>query len=620
MVFIIKLCYIYRIMDNVKNTKTVIVSIAVHSLENVVANFFEKEGYNVIIVKNYYEVIRQSNKRGIKYIVIGGIIENHSGISIARKIKSLDNENKKKIILINVNLLSNVDEKELEKDNIYIVHLPFENSDLKNILDKHGKNPLIHKKVVCISDNENDKNYIKKLKRKYKFKTKYIDNFDSSQLLPSSIDAIIVDCADDLEAKLQNIKELRKNDNYKLIPIIVVNAKITNDCYISYGISASYASMEEKAMLDALKSYFAKNVLSKKYILAISNNDLINAYVNFIVSTIGLNIKFVSNKKEYKACMKNRSNVNMIIMDYDDESFSHSYSSIIKKYNPSLEHSFAILSNKDECLKIKQEYKSCIDFVEKPFKPERLAKIVKANTMSKKVVSNLKYQNHLLEMTNKNNLEMLSFAVSGLLTPTLLISSYAKNMEKSNEAKVMYRQSLILQRTIDVLIDYYAMEHGDIVLEKTLEDVVSIFKSILDKNHEILDLKNIRYSVAVEDNVNNILVDRVIMEKVFSALMLYIFNMSVTKYKVEFSFTSIDYTEEDDTFLDLFNINKKITNANLEISLSLKTDKFVSENLHDDMFYFTLNMAERFLELHNGHLYKHKKNDYEHIVLLIPYE
>ncbi len=607
-------------MEKIKKTKTVIVSIAVHSLESVVANFFEEKGYNVIIVKNYYEVIRQSNKRSVKYIVIGGVIENHTGISVARRIKSFDNENKKKIILINVNLMPNLEEKELEKDNIYILHLPFENSDIKHIIDKHRKNPLAYKRVICISEGESDRECIRKIKNKYKFRLKHTNSFNELDNIEHTPDAIIVDCENDLTSKLNNIKLLRENENYRLIPIIVVNNTIADEHYTDYGVSASYNSISEKAMIDTMKAYFSKNVLSKKYILAISSNNLVNAYINFIVLSMGLNIKFISEQKEYDVCMKNKSNVNMVIINIDDNSFSHSYSSIIRQYNPSDEHALVILSDKEESLKIKEEYKTSIDVVEKPFKCSVLTKIIKANTMTKRTVCNLRYQNHLLEATNKNNMAMLSYAVSGLTTPTLLISNYAKDMEKSNEAKIIYRQSLILQRTIDVLVDYYAMEHGDIVLEKTFEDVVEIFKSILDKNHEILGLKNIRYSVDVKDEMKTIAVDRVIIEKVFSALILYIFNMSVTKYKVSFSFSHIDYTEEYDTFSDLFQISQKMINPSLEISLSLKTDKFVSENLHDDMFYFTLNMAERFLELHNGQLYKHKKDDYEHIELLIPYE
>lgn len=611
-------------MEKTKKNKTVIVSIAVHSLESVVANFFESEGYHVVIVKNYYEVIRQSNKRNVKYIVLGGVIENHTGMSIAKRIKSFDNENKKKIILINVNLIANNEEKELEKDNIYIVHLPFENSDLKNILDKHRKSPLARKKIICVATNESDKKYIQKLKNKYKFFLKHVEQFSEINNVSNTADAIIVDCQNNLDDKLKSIKLLRENENYKLVPIIAINNTITNEHYIEYGVSASYTSIAdkamEKAMMDTMKAYFSKNVLSKKYILAISTNDLVNAYINFIVSSMGLNIKFISDKKEYSACMKNKSNINMIIIDFDDNSFSHSYASIIKKYNPSGEHALVMLLQKDELIKINKEYKASVDFIEKPFESDTLTKIIKANTATKRTVSNLKYQNHLLENTNKNNMAMLSYAVSGLMTPAILIANYAKEMEKSNEAKIIHRQALILQRTIDVLVDYYSMEHGDIVLEKTYEDIVDIFKSILDKNNEILGLKNIRYSVDIKDEIKTISVDRVIMEKIFSALVLYIFNMSVTKYKVSFSFSNIDYTEEDDTFLDLFQINQKIVNPSLEISLSLKTDKFVSENLHDDMFYFTINMAERFLELHNGHLYKHKKDDYEHIVLLIPYE
>ncbi len=607
-------------MEKIKKTKTVIVSIAVHSLESVVANFFEGEGYNVVVVKNYYEVIRQSSKRNVKYIVIGGVIENHTGISVAKRIKSFDNENKKKIILINVNLMTNLEEKELEKDNIYILHLPFENSDLKHIIDKHRRNPLARKKIICVGENESDREYMSRLKTKYKLGLKHVDNFSEIEDMHIQADAIIVDCETDLDSKLAGIKLLRENEDYKLIPIIAINNTLKNDHYIDYGVSGSYTSVNEKAMLDSMRAYFDKNVLSKKYILAISSNNLVNAYINFIVSSMGLNIKFISDKKEYDACMKNKSNVNMIIIDFDDNSFAHSYASIIKQYNPSGEHALVILVHKDEFLKIKEEYSTSIDFIEKPFESTALTKIIKANTMTKRTVSNLQYQNHLLETTNKNNMAMLSYAVSGLMTPTILIANYAKNMEKSNEAKIIHRQSLILQRTIDVLVDYYAMENGDIVLEKTYENIIDIFKSILDTNHEILGLKNIRYSVDIKDEIKTISVDRVIMEKVFSALILYIFNMSVTKYKVSFSFSNIDYTEEDDTFLDLFQISQKIANPNLEISLSLKTDKFVSENLHDDMFYFTLNMAERFLELHNGHLYKHKKDDYEHIVLLIPYE
>ncbi len=606
-----------------KMKKTVIVSIAVHSLENVVANFFEEEGYHVVVVKNYYEVIRQSSKSHVKYIVIGGIIENHSGMSVAKRIKSFDNENKKKIILININLSSSVDEKELEKDNIYMLHLPFESADLKHILDKHRRNPLAHKKIVYMSKNEGDKQYIKKLKSKYKFSLKYVESFTEINNEIETINAIIVDCENDLDSKLESIKQLRENESYKLIPIITVNNTTPDNCCIDYGVSASYSSVNEKAMINSLKAYFSKNVYSKKYILAISTNNCVNAYINFIVLSMGLNIKFINDKKEYDTCIKTKCNINMIIMNFDDKGFCHEYSSIIKQYNPSAEHALVILADKNSDVNnnnIREEYKTCIDIIEKPFESSVLTRIIKANTMTKRMVSNLQYQNHLLEATNKNNLEMLSYAVSGLMTPTLLISNYAKDMEKSNEAKIIYRQSLILQRTIDVLVDYYSMEHGDIVLEKTYENVVDIFKSILEKNSEILNLKNIKHSVDIKDDIKTILIDRIVIEKVFSALILYIFNMSVTKYKVSFSFSNIDYTEEDDTFLNMFNISQKITNANLEISLLLKTDKFVSENLHDDMFYFTLNMAERFLELHNGHLYKHKKDDYEHIVLLIPYE
>ncbi len=599
-------------MGKIKTTPTIIISIAIHSLETVVASFFKEEGYHVIHAKNYYEVIRKSSRYNVKYIVIGGTIENHDGINIAKRIKTFDNENRKKIIIIDVNLRGKIDEEEFEKDNIYFLHLPFRNEELKKIVSSHSEKPLKGKLIAYFGDDKDDLENIDILKAKYKFKISQIDSIEN---IKRKYDVIIIDAKHNIQEKLEYIKELRSIDDYELIPIIIINNTIEIKHYIDYGVSASYPFITDKNMIDNLKMYFSKKLDNKKYVLLISHDNLLNAYANFIICSIGFDVKFIKKKIKHDVFIKHRNHINTLIVNLDDDI---SYKSIIKEYKPSEEHPLIILSDENISVKSNKSHRYSVDFIQKPFENYILSKSIRSSTMSKQVILNLEYQNHLLNITNQRNLKMLSYGASEMITPTLLISNYAKQL-KGNEALIIYRQSLILQRTIDVMVDYYSMGQGDIVLEKTHEDVLEIFKDVLERNHEILDSKNIRYDIDIKDDIRSVFVDRVILEKVFSSLMLYIFNMSISKYKVSFSFSNIDYKEESDALLDIFEIKKNTVSDNLEISLLLKTDKFITDASHDEMFNFTLYVAERFLQLHDGHLYKHKKDDYEHIVLLIPY-
>lgn len=593
-------------MREIRKKRVVIISIATHSLEAVIASIFKKFDYRVCYAKNYYEVIKKSGQSNVTDIVVGGTIGNYDSLTAARRIKAFDNNNSKKVIIVNVNFRTpNI--REYNKNNIYFIPLPFNSEHIIKIIKKKKRNTLKGKKILYLGDNKKDIETLLFLKTKYSFELVKKNTLEN---IENDYSVIIADCEKNEEEMLSGIKKIRCLGHDRT-PIIIVNDSLNEKEYIQYGVCHSNAI--DKKLMESISRYFLRHIKSADSILVISNDLFLNAFLDYCLRSNGYSVRVAKNFSECEYFINHKNIATLIVNAEKDVS----HKTIIDLYMPSEEKPLIILSEKSDFVLNSENERYHFDLLKKPFEEHDLLKSVKASLLTRQMIDNLEYQNQLQAVVNKNNMQMLAYGASQIITPSLIIENYASRI-KGDAAFVIKRQSVLIQRIIDVMTNYQALERCDTILMKTKEDIAAVFSSAEKENSVLLDSKNIKTETLLKENIPYVVIDRKIIEKVFSSILLYIYHSSLPKRKIVFNFAMLDYQDESDVFTNMFATNQSELKLNIEVSFIIETDKIIDENEDKSMFDFVLSTSKRYLELHNGRLFKYRKENYEHIIMLVP--
>lgn len=155
------------------------------------------------------------------------------------------------------------------------------------------------------------------------------------------------------------------------------------------------------------------------------------------------------------------------------------------------------------------------------------------------------------------------------------IESYSDNINE-NKSSIL-RQSFLIDKTMKVFYDFNDVNSNNLVLNKNLEDINKIIKSIASSFEDLLLSKRIKIKFEEENERNYVaFLDKDKIINSISNVFLFIYNIAKVNSFINISYSSIDYNDEE--FLFSNGLKNNLINNNILIKII-----FESQNIPEEL-------------------------------------